>query len=176
MLTYDFDEVVETLNSVYAYDWAAFLDTRLRQPNQPAPLRGLEMAGYRLVWKDEPNPYAAGRIANGKYTDLFYSLGINLNSDGKVTSTLWDGPAFNAGIVNGTQIMAVNGTAYSKDVITEAVTAAKTSGEPIDLLVKRGERFDTLSIRYDGGLRYPWIEPAASGTTAFDRLLEARAR
>ena len=176
VLTYDFDEVVDTLNAVYPYDWATFLDTRLRQPNQPAPVRGLEMAGYQLVWKDEPNPYAAGRIANGKYTDLFYSLGVNLNSDGKVTSTLWDGPAFNAGIVNGTQIMAVNGTAYSKDVIMDAVTAAKTSGEPIDLLVKRGEQFDTLSIRYDGGLRYPWIEPSKSGTTAFDRLLEARTR
>ena len=72
--------------------------------------------------------------------------------------------------------MAVNGTAYSKDVIMDAVTAAKTGGEPIDLLVKRGEQFDTLSIRYDGGLRYPWIEPSKSGTTAFDRLLEARTR
>ena len=174
VLTYDFDEVVETLNGVYAYDWANFLDTRLRRPGQPAPLRGLEMAGYRLVWKDEPNPYAAGRASGSSDTDLWYSLGMRLDGDGTVSSTLWDGPAFDAGIVNGAQVVAVNGEAFSGDVIEDAITAAKDGDGAIQLLVKRGERYDTLPIRYSGGLRYPWIEPVGSGTKGLDRLLEAR--
>lgn len=173
--TYDFAEVVATLNSVYAYDWADFLTTRLRTPGQPAPVRGLEMAGYRLVWKDEPNPYSAGRAsAGGGGLDLFYSLGMNLSGDGRVTSTRWDGPAFDAGIVNGAEVMAVNGIEYSADAMKEAVTAAKDADQPIALLVKRGERFDTIEIAYDGGLRYPWIEPVGSGTKGLDRLLSAR--
>ncbi|WP_370190600.1 M61 family metallopeptidase [Qipengyuania sp.] len=176
VLTYDFDEVVKTLNGVYAYDWATFLDTRLRQPNQPAPVKGLEMAGYRLVWKDTPNPYAAGRIKNGKYADFYYSLGVNLDSEGKVTSTLWDGPAFNAGIVNGAQVVAVNGTAYSSDTIKDAITTAKTDREPINLLVKRGDRYDTVAIDYHGGLRYPWIEPVGKGRQGLDLLLAPRTR
>lgn len=176
VLTYDFDEVVATLNAVYPYDWASFLDTRLRQPNQPAPDRSLAMAGYELVWKDTPNPYAKGRMDQGKYTDLFYSLGMNLDKDGTVTATLWDGPAFAAGIVNGAEVVAVNGTAYSADTIKDAVTAAKTSGAPIALLVKRGETYDTIDIAYDGGLRYPWIEPVAKGSQGLDRLLTARTR
>ena len=36
-LTYDFDEIVDTLNGVYPYDWADFLTTRLLEPDQPAP-------------------------------------------------------------------------------------------------------------------------------------------
>ncbi|WP_375290058.1 M61 family metallopeptidase [Qipengyuania sp.] len=173
--TYDFDEVVRELNAVYPYDWATFLDTRLRQPNQPAPMKGVEMAGYRLVWKDTPNPYNKGRMSGGKYLDLFYSLGMNLNKSGKVTGTLWDGPAFNAGIVNGAEIVAVNGEAYSDDAMKDAVTAAAKEGAgPIALLVKRGDRFDTIEIDYDGGLRYPWLEPVSSGTQPFDRLLAAR--
>ncbi|WP_370034604.1 M61 family metallopeptidase [Qipengyuania mesophila] len=176
VLTYDFDEVVETLNGVYAYDWARFLDTRLRQPNQPAPTKGLEMAGYQLVWKDTPNPYAKGRMQGGKYLDLFNSLGVNLDNEGKVTSTLWDGPAFNAGIVNGAQVVAVNGTAYSSDTIKDAVAAAKSGSEPITLLVKRGDRYDSVAIDYHGGLRYPWIEKTGKGKQGLDLLLAPRTR
>ncbi len=175
-LTYDFGEVVRTLNGVYAYDWADFLDTRLRRPGQPAPLRGLNVAGYELVWKDTPNPYAKGRMDNAKYLDLFYSLGFNLTSDGTVTSTLYDGPAFDAGIVNGAQIVAVNGAAFSGEAINEAVTAAKGTEAPIELLVKRGERYDTIALDYHGGLRYPWIEPTGKGTQGLDRLLAPRTK
>lgn len=175
-LTYDFDEVVAGLNAVHPHDWAGFLDTRLRQPGQPAPLRGLEMAGYRLVWKDTPNPYAKGRTDHARTLDLQYSLGLTLSADGTVVATLFDGPAFDAGIVNGARIVAVDGEAYSADVMKDAITKAKGSGAGIDLLVKRGERFDTVTIEYDGGLRYPWIEPAGKGTQGLDRLLAARVR
>ena len=174
-LTYDFDEVVQTLNGIYAYDWATFLDTRLRQPNQPAPTRGLTMAGYELVWKETPNPYAKGRMDNAKTLDLFYSLGMNVSPDGTVASTLYDGPAFDVGIVNGAQIVAVNGQAYSSDTIKDAITAAKGGSDAIQLLVKRGDRYDTIAIPYHGGLRYPWIEPTGKGTQGLDRLLAARA-
>ena len=101
---------------------------------------------------------------------------MNLSGDGTVTTTLWDGPAFDAGMVNGAQVMAVNGTAYSADTMRDAVTAAKDSQEPIRLLVKRGEMFDTIEIAYSGGLRYPWIEPVGSGTKGLDRLLSARTK
>ena len=173
-LTYTFEDVVATLNGVYAYDWASFLKTRLYQPDQPPPVKGIEMAGYKLVWKDKPNPYAAGREKGGKSTSLTYSLGFSLDDDGTVSGTLWNSPAFNAGIVTGAQVMAVNGKAYSGDVIKDAVTAAKDSKEPIQLLVKRGDRFMTLPVDYHGGLRYPWIEPAGKGEQPLDRLLAPR--
>lgn len=174
VLTYDFDEVAKMLNAVYPYDWASFLKTRLYQPNQPAPLAGIEKAGYRLVWKDEPNPYDKGRAGYAKAHDLTYSLGISVGKDGVVNSTLWDGPAFRAGIVNGTTLVAVNGEAYSDERLDAAIKAAKDGTDPISLITKRGERYETVAIDYHGGLRYPWLEPVGDGTQGLDRLLAPR--
>ena len=173
-LTYTFDDIVNTLNGIYRYDWATLLKDRLYRPGQAAPVKGIEMAGYKLVWKDKPNPYAAAREKKGKSTSLTYSLGFSADGEGKVSGTLWNSPAFNAGVVTGAQIMAVNGRAFSGDVIKDAVTAAKTSKEPIQLLIKRGDRFMTVPVDYHGGLRYPWIEPASAGEQPLDRLLAPR--
>jgi predicted metalloprotease with PDZ domain len=173
-LTYTFNDVVGTLNGVYRYDWATFLKDRLYLPNQPPPVKGIEMAGYKLVWKDKPNPYAAGREKDGKSTSYTYSLGFSLDKDGKVSGTLWNSPAFNAGVVTGAQVMAVNGKAYDAETLKDAITAAKTGKEPIQLLVKRGDRFMTVPVDYHGGLRYPWIEPASAGEQPLDRLLAPR--
>ncbi|MBO0749028.1 MAG: M61 family metallopeptidase, partial [Porphyrobacter sp.] len=175
-LTYTFDDIVRTLNGVYPYDWATFLHDRLYRPNQPPPVKGIEMAGYRLVWKEKPNPYSADREKDAKGAVSFtYSLGFSLDKDGKVTGTQWNSPAFNAGVVAGAQVMAVNGKAYDADTLRDAITAAKTGKEPIQLLVKRGDRFMTVAIDYHGGLRYPWIEPVAKGEQPLDRLLAPRA-
>ncbi len=175
-LTYEFDDIVAALNGVYAYDWATFLHTRLQTPGQPAPVKGIEMGGYQLVWKDNPNPYRKGQMKTGKFLDLQYSLGVNLNSDGEVTLTMWDSPAFNAGIVDGVKIVAINGDEYSEDAIKQAISAAKGTKDPIDLIVKRGERYLTLELDYHGGLRYPWLEKTGTGQTGLDKLLAPRTK
>ena len=173
---YEFEDVVKTLNGVYPFDWAAFLKTRIQTPGQPAPLNGIEKAGYRLAWKAEPNPYDKARMAEAKYLSLNHSLGLAIDKDGKVTAARWDGPAFRAGIVTGMQIVAVNGTAYDADAIKAAITAAKGSNKPIDLLVKRDDRYWTIPLAYYEGLRWPWLERAAPGKApaGLDRLLAPR--
>lgn len=173
VLTYKFEDIVETLNGIYPHDWATFLHTRFQLPGQPAPLAGIEKAGYRLIWKDEPNPYEKGRTSSGTL-NLQFSLGLSLSRDGTVTGTQWDSPAFNAGVVNGSQIVAVNGEAYSVNAIKEAITAAKDGSTPIELLVKRGQRYLTVPIAYHDGLRWPWLEPAGKGDQPLDRLLKPR--
>ena len=173
-LTYTFDDVVTALNGVYPYDWAAFLTDRLLTPGAPPALRGIEAAGYKLVWRDVPNPYDKGRADATKALDLTYSLGIGIDKDGDVTSTLWDGPAFNAGIVDGARIVAVGGEEYSADAIKAAIVAAANSKAPIELLVKRGSNYATIPVDYHGGLRWPWLIPAGSGEQPLDRLLAAR--
>ena len=171
-LTFEVDEIITKLNAVAPYDWAQFIDTRINTPGQMAPLGGFEKGGYRLTWKEEPNPYDKARFADAKVVNLTYSIGVVLDKDGKVTSTQWDGPAFNAGLVSGAKVLAVNGNTYDGDALREAITAAK-SGAPLDLLVQRGTRFQTVTIDYKGGLRYPWLERAAPGKapTGLDLLL-----
>ena len=174
-LTFEQADVAATLGSIYPYDWNGFIETRLNTPGQPAPLKGIELGGYRLVWKDEPNPYQKGVWTDAKTLSLSWSLGLTIDKDAKVTATQWNSPAFNAGVVNGAKIVAVNGEGYDADGLKKAITEAK-SGKPLDLLFQRGTRFQTVRIDYRGGLRYPWLERAAPGTapTGLDRLLMPR--
>ena len=171
-LTFELPDIAAALNAVMPYDWQTFLDTRLNRPGQPAPLRGIEAGGYQLVWKDEPNLYDKARMTDGKVLSLTYSIGLTIDKDNKVAATQWDSPAFNAGIVTGAKILAVNGTTYDADGLKAAITAAKT-GAPLVLLVQRGDRFDAVSIEYRGGLRYPWLERSAGakGPGGLDLLL-----
>ncbi len=173
---YEFGDVVAALNGVYAYDWAKFLHERIDDHGRPAPLAGIEKAGYKLVWKDAPNPYDKARIAKAKSTSLSYSLGVTLDKEGKVTGTRWDSPAFNAGIVTGTKIVAVNGEAMGEEVLAKAITAAKGGSNAIDLLIQRGDRFFTVPVNYHDGLRYPWLERAIPGKdpAGLDLLLSPR--
>ena len=174
-LTYDFDEVVRTLNGVYGYDWATFLRERISEPGRPAPLAGIEKAGYRLVWKDKPNPYEEGVAKQRKSLDLSYSLGMTIGEDGTVSAAVWDSPAFNAGVVKGVKIVAVDGIAYTPGGIKDAITAAKGKTKPIELLIKRGEHYLTVPVTSDSGLRWPWLERANGSKEApLDRLLASR--
>ncbi len=173
--TYEFADVVAALNAVYPYDWAAFFKTRIDGTGQPAPLAGIERGGYRLIWRNVPNPYDKARLDDRKTVSLYHSLGLTLDREGTVTGTRWDSPAFDAGIVNGARIVAVNGRAYDADKLNRAITAAKASTSPIELLIKRGDRFLTVPVDYHGGLRWPWLERASGkGVAPLDALLAPR--
>ncbi len=174
-LSFEADKIVARLNAIFPHDWKTFLDTRLNQSGQPAPLGGIEKGGYRLVWKDEPNIFDKASMAFNKNLLLYHSIGLTIDKDGKVSSTRWDSPAFNAGIVTGARIMAVNGEAYDSDTIKAAIKAAK-EGAPLDLLVQRGTRFQTVKLDWRGGLRWPWLERVvpADQPAGLDLLLAPR--
>ena len=65
-LTYDFDEVVKTLNAVHPHDWAAFLRQRLDGHGPGAPLDGVTRGGYRLVYSATPTDYTKTEEARRK--------------------------------------------------------------------------------------------------------------
>jgi len=177
VLTYELEDVVTTLNGLYLYDWAGFFKTRIQTPGQPAPLGGIDRGGYKLAWKEEPNAYDKARMAAGKYISLNHSLGLAIENDGKISGSRWDGPGFRAGIVTGMQILSVNGKGYDQDTIKAAITAAKGTDAPIELIVKRDDVVGTVQIVYHDGLRWPWLERAAPGTApvGLDKLLAPRA-
>jgi predicted metalloprotease with PDZ domain len=86
----------------------------------------------------------------------------------------WGSPAFQAGLVNGAQIVAVDGHAYTDDVMSDAVTAAKGATSPIVMTVKHGDEVRTVSLPYHDGLRYPRFTKIGSGEGSLDRLLAPR--
>jgi len=157
---YTFADVTATLNGVQANDWAAFLRERLDAvgPGSRGPLDGIERGGYRLVFKEEPSGYMGALYKELGRNDFTYSLGFMMNKANKITSVLWGGPAFEQGLTSGWEVVAVGGRAASADVLKEAVTAAKGSPEPIELILKNGDVFKTVRFDYHDGLRYPHLE------------------
>ena len=174
VLPYDFAEVVRTLNAVQPYDWAGFLDKRLRQPGQPAPLGGFEKGGYRLVWKEDANIFDKERMKETNTLDLTHSLGLVLDKDGKVTAVQWGGPAFQNDIVNGVKIVAVGGVTYSKERLLDAIKAGKDGKTKIAVLLLRDDRYRTVEIDWHGGLRFPHLQKIGNGVAPLDLLLEQK--
>lgn len=56
----------------------------------------------------------------------------------------------------------------------EAITAAKNSTQPIELLVRAGDRYRTVRIDYHGGLRYPHLERDTAMPARLDDILAPR--
>lgn len=174
-LSYTFDDVVAALNATEKYDWAKFLNDRLTGHGPGAPLDGITRGGYRLVYTDKPSDFAKTADATAKRVDLNYSLGLSVDKDGGLTTVMWGGPAFKAGLTVGTVILSVNGDAYDGEGLKRAVTAAKT-GSPVDLIVKTADRFRTVRIDWTGGLRYPHLERVGPGPAKLDAIIASRTK
>lgn len=155
---YAFDDVVNTLNEVTPYDWRSFLNARVNAVNPHAPVAGITNGGWRLVYTDKPNTQV--RIADHarKSVDLSYSLGMLLKEDGTVMDVNPNFPAFKAGLAPGMKILSVNGRTWSTDVLHDAITSAKTSTAPIELVVENGSFNETYKVNYHAGARYPHLE------------------
>jgi predicted metalloprotease with PDZ domain len=169
---YTFQDVVAALNAVEPYDWASFLRQKLDGHGPGAPLDGLVRGGYRLVYTDQRSDYQKQRDTMSKNQDFAYSLGFVVGKDESLSSVLWDSPAFKSGLTLGVKLIAVDGIAYDADRLRSAVTAAaKPGGGPIELLVKDGDHYRTVTVGYRGGLRYPHLEKTGAGRASLDDIL-----
>jgi predicted metalloprotease with PDZ domain len=172
-VTYTFDDVVAALNAVEPYDWAAFLRARL-DGHGAAPLDGIARGGYKLEYSDAMSSFQKSAGARRKQLDVAFAIGLVVGSDGKVVDVLHDSLADKAALTAGTRILAVNGTAYDGDLLTSAITDAKTSGAPIELIVRTDDHFRTVRLDYRGGLRFPHLEHDTGGTATLDAILAAK--
>ena len=173
-VTYTFEDVVNTLNSVEPYAWAEFLRARLDSNDPEAPLAGLARGGYRLIYNDTPSDYTRKAEARRKVTDLTFSLGFIVGRESKLTDVLWGGPAYAAGLTVGTQIVAVNNISYDSDRLKDIIKGARATNEAIELLVKNGERYSTVRLDYRDGLRYPHLQRIPEVPARLDQVYEPK--
>jgi predicted metalloprotease with PDZ domain len=172
-VTYRFEDVVKALNAVEPYDWAGFLRARLDQ-TRPAPLDGITRGGYKLVYDDTAGPFYQSAETARKTTDLSYSLGLAVGRDGVLRDVFWGGPAFKSGLSIGVKILAINGTAFDADLLKDAVTAAKTTTAPLELIVQDQNQFRVVKIDWHGGLRYPHLVRDPAQPARLDDILAAK--
>jgi predicted metalloprotease with PDZ domain len=157
-LGYTFKDVVASLNAVQPYDWQAFLNARLEGHGPGAPLAGINRAGWKLVYRDTPTDFFKDVEAYRKVADFYYSIGLTLDGSGRIADVLWNSPAFKAGLSQGLTVIAINGKAYRPELLKGAISAAKADHQPIELLLKQAERYQTTRIDYYEGLKYPRLE------------------
>jgi len=172
-LTYTFEDIVAELNKVEPYDWAIYLRNRLNENASGAPLDGLARGGYKLVYIEKQGDYQKAQDARRKITDLTYSLGVTIDSKGKFTAVQWDGPIFKAGLIVGTELVAVNGAAFDADRMLAAVKATKDGGR-MELLIRQNDTFRTVRIDYRDGARYPALERIAGTRAVLDEIFAPR--
>jgi predicted metalloprotease with PDZ domain len=172
--TYVFDDVVQALNTVQAYDWAKFLRARLDGHGPGAPLDGFARGGYKVVYTETPSDYFKDSEVRRKVTDLSFSLGMTVAAEGRLSDVLWEGPAYKSGLTVGTQIIAVNGLTVDPARLKSAIKDATKTGAAIEFLVKNGDRYRTVRIDYHEGLRYPHLERDESTPARLDQILTPR--
>jgi len=176
VLTYTFDDVAAALNEVAAYDWKNFLRERLDGHGPGAPLDGLMRSGWKLGFREEPSPFQKAVDERNRSINLSFSLGlvISTRDKGNVSEVVWDSPAFKAGLTTASKLIAVNGQEFAPELLIEAMRAAKSTRQPIELLIKTFDRYTTVRVPYFDGPRYPRLERIEGAEDRLSAILKPR--
>ena len=162
VVPYRYEHVVRTLNEIAPYDWKDFFQKRIYEITAHAPVGGIENGGWRLAWTNGVPPLLKIREDQRKFTDLDYSLGFTLGTDGGFSDVLPGSPADQAGIIHGMKLVAVDGRAWSAKRLRDAVKSAATNSAPVTLLTMEDDYYQTFTMNYHGGEKYPVLERDSS--------------
>jgi predicted metalloprotease with PDZ domain len=178
---YTFEEVVAALNEVVPYDWRGLLEKRVRALTADAPLGGLEAAGWRLGYGPARSAFQEAVETRNKRMDLRASLGIVVDQRDDTAGDLIDvvpgSPAFRAGLGPMMRLVAVNGRKFTNSRASEEMlraAVARSPTEKLELLVENAETFRAYSIDYQGGARYPRLEPIPGRKDLLSAILAPR--
>ncbi|MFY9719375.1 MAG: PDZ domain-containing protein [Candidatus Cybelea sp.] len=156
--TYTRAQVEALLGQVEPYDWHAFFEKYVYQPTTHPPTDELARAGWRLVYTEKSNEFITAGNADDHAIEGWYSYGAELTAEGVVRDVREGSPAWRAGLAPGMRILAVDNQAFSAEVFEYALRRALQSTAPISLITSQTGWFQTLSLEYHGGIRYPHLE------------------
>jgi predicted metalloprotease with PDZ domain len=158
VLPYTFDDVVHTLNEIAPYEWATLLRERVAATSTHAPLGGIEREGWKVVYNEKPNARTQAIEGLFKFSDFSYSLGFDVGKDGKMADVIVGSPAYLVGIGPDMKLIGVNGRKFTPSLLHTALKTAQGTDVPIELLIENGQFFQTYSIPYHDGEKYPHLE------------------
>ncbi len=180
VVPYTFEDVVEGMNGVAAYDWRKFFEERLSSHGPGAPLGGLEKSGWKLVFNDTLNERQRAEEVADSIVDVQFSIGLQVHAPGgpdggQILDVIPGSPADRAGLAPGMTVVAVNGRRWAPDLLRDAIRRAKDTTEPIDVLAENGEYFRTYAIDYHGGEKYPHLEAVPGKTDVLTEIGKMKA-
>jgi predicted metalloprotease with PDZ domain len=173
---YTADDLYAALGAVVPHDWRGFFAERVYAVQPRAPLGGIEGAGWKLVYTDQPNEFQKLRAKSSKQIDESFSLGVWLKDDGTIDDIVVGSPAWEAGLGPGMKLVAVGGRAWAAEAVPEAVKAAKASTAPITIAALHGDVLKTFQVNYHDGERYPHLERDASRPDLLAAILAPKGR
>ncbi|HLY03254.1 MAG TPA: hypothetical protein VKR56_12260 [Candidatus Cybelea sp.] len=156
--TYTRAEIEALLDEVEPFDWHAFFEEYVYRTSVHPPFDELARAGWRLVYGEKPNTFIMANEADDHGIAGWYSYGANLSARGVVRDVRYGSPAWRAGLAPGMHVLAVDNQEFSSDVLEYAVKKAQHSSTPISLITSQNGWFQTLSLDYHDGIRYPHLE------------------
>lgn len=172
--TYTRADIVAGLAAVYpGQDWDALIREMIESPQADDPTFELpRRLGYTLEWPAEPSALQKKDDGGDRGASLRSSIGLRVDSEGKVTGIVPGSPADRAKLAYGQKIIAVGrdtsalpppmpnqpapatATLFSPRALREAVKASGAAGG-VTLLVAEGDEVREVVLEYAGGLRYP---------------------
>ncbi len=176
VVPYTFQDVVDNLNAIVPHDWASFLTDRLTTKAPHAPLGGIEHGGYKLAYDDQPGEYLQAREAVNNDAPAWWTLGINVTTDGHIEDVLVGSVSDKAALGPGMQIVAVNGRQYTPSVLGDAINDAKGTTTPIELIVVNTGYYRIVRLDYHSGLRFPHLVRVDGTPDLLDEILKPMTR
>jgi predicted metalloprotease with PDZ domain len=166
-------DVEAALSAICPYDWHSFFETRIYQVDSKPATDGLEAAGWRLVYNDTPIPETFWQLEDNPVTYFgWYSIGVNVRKDDSISDVLEGSPAWEAGLGPQMKILAVDGRAYSPEVLNEAI--AHPPDGKISLVIRNFSTVETREIHYAGGVRFPHLERIPGSHDYLSEILTAK--
>jgi predicted metalloprotease with PDZ domain len=156
--TYTRSEIESLLERVEPYDWHAFFEKYVYHPSAHPPGDEFARSGWKFVYTEKPNTFITAEQADDHGILGWYAYGANLTSAGVVRDVREGSPAWRAGLAPGMHVLAVNNQAFSEDVLEYAIKRAQHSTAAISLITSQTGWFQTLSLDYHDGIRYPHLE------------------
>jgi len=172
--TYTFDDVMNALNQIAAYDWRGFWTERLTTHGPGGPLGGVNGSGWKLIYDESPSPLTRANEHDGKTIEAQFSVGLFLKDNGGVRDTVEGMIGAKAGIGPGMTIIAVNGHKFSADAWHDAIAAAKPGSAPLELIVENSDYFRTIKLDYHGGEKYPHLVRDESKPDLLSEIYKAK--
>jgi predicted metalloprotease with PDZ domain len=169
--TYTRAEIEHLLNEVVPYDWHAFFQKRVYEVAPRPPTAELARAGWKLEYTSKPNSFIQAFEMLRHMNDQWDSYGVLLGKNDSVMDVREGSPAWAAGMAPGMKVMAVDGQAFSSDVLKYVSEQAEHSTTPTSFLVQDGGWYRTLQVNYHGGPKYPHLVRLPATTDLLAKIM-----
>lgn len=145
IMPFEESDIINILTDLHQYDWKSLIDDRVRGFHAELSLKVLSRLGYRIEYSPKPTEFDNDASLT--------SLGMRVGSDGTLRTIIPGGIADKARLSDGDKIVGVNNKKFSANRLKDAIAESPIERR-IEVLILRGELFDTVVLPYQEGPKY----------------------